>query len=166
MQIDRRDFLAAIAASSAAAILPAFPPAASGVRRVKLVNGPVFSVVARPTPPIWDAFHNGLWHYDPNSGGIPLIRHAGTGLTCRPVTGYPSYLAVQAIAIDNPLEAWPDDEAIEFIGQTSQVAMFNVPVFCALRPGHKGAVFLHWPQATASDPDPSPIIEDAPPLAL
>jgi len=167
MEIDRRNLMTGLATSATAAILPAFPaPAvASGVRRFTFVDGPVFSGPSKRPPSVWEALDSGVWHYDPGADNLPLIRHVGTGLICRRVRGYPTYWAVQAIAIDTPQDAWPDADALALIGQASELAMFNAAAFYDLRRRHKGAVFYYWPPATPDDPYPLPVTEDAPPLS-
>src|ERR1019366_7750683 len=163
MEIDRRNVLTGLATSTAAAMLPAFPATAalSGVGRFYFLDGPIYSDL----PPLPDGFRSAildaLWHFDPNHGGLWLIRHVPSGLTCRRAPQEHDRLALQAVSIESPLAEGP----MRLIGRAARVTAVHASHVCGCRPWHEGAVFFHYPQVHPRYPYALPLTEDAPPLS-
>ena len=172
MDVNRRDFLAGVAASSAAAILPALSGQAaapcprlredgtgqaSGLRRFRFTDGPIFSEPS-PVPRSSGDLIYSFWQFDPTDRAW-LIRHVPTGLLFRRLVQPHNYRSLQLVGIDSPQGAWPDAATIAavgtaayFVGGVACGRVFFSPAFIQHRRYEDGTAKWHT--------------EDAPPLVL
>jgi hypothetical protein len=178
MQIDRRDLLTGLAATVAAARLPAFAeastfakasvdtsagrpalPVKAGVRRFVFLDGPIFP---SPTPWVDEVFPVTFdrWHFDPNPKGLPLIRHEGSGLTLRRDPQEDDQFQLKAVFIEDPLEGWPDAERIAFVGRSALLPALH-GAYLRFLGDHAGAIYFRYKLRNFNDP----LTEDAPALA-
>jgi hypothetical protein len=170
MQIDRRDCLAGVAATAAAAMLPALPARAimSG-GRFYFTDGP-FSTLTPWSPAVDDALCS-LWQFDRNDR-LWLIRHIVTGLMCRRAPQEYDGFAVQAVSLDVSAEAWrplviepwPDAATLAAIGRAAHCVAFAAFLKRAGWPAHRRAIFLRYAQTDAAATR-HVHIEDAPALS-
>ena len=150
MEIDRRNLLTGlVATSTAAAILPALPASAAvaDASRFCFPNG---VIISDPTFAQWiprRLMLGSLWHFDPNHGGPWLIRHVPTGLTCRQAPQDGDRFALQAVSIDAENADWPE-VALKFVGWAARLVAPHASLVLGCRPWHEGAVFFHYPQVT------------------
>jgi hypothetical protein len=167
MEIDRRDLLTGLATSTAAAMLPALPAQAilSGVRRFVFLDGPIFSTLTPPPRGVFSAILlRGLWHFDPDDGENWYIRHVATGLTCRRAPQELDPLALQAVSIDNPLEAWPDAGTVAVIGRAARFVALHTSLVHRWR-SHAGAIYLRYSACNPRNPVALPNTKGAPALS-
>jgi len=166
MEIDRRALFTGLAAATAVAMLPALPAQviSTGLRRFEFLDGPIFSTLTPPPRGVRSAILRGLWQFDPYDGDYWLIRHVATGLTCRRAPQAHDGLALQAVCIDNPREAWPNAEALALIGRASRLTAVHASIMRG-RSAHAGAIYLRYTRSNPDNPFDLPAIEGAPALS-
>jgi hypothetical protein len=166
MEIDRRALFTGLAATAAAAMLPALPAQviATGLRRFEFLDGQIFSTSTPPPRGVRSAILRGLWQFDPYDGDYWLIRHVATGLTCRRAPQDHDGLALQAVCIDNPREAWPDAEALALIGRAARLTAVHASIMRG-RSAHAGAIYLRYTRSNPENLFDLPDIEGAPALS-
>jgi hypothetical protein len=154
MEIDRRELFTGLVATTGVAVLPALPAQAilSGVRRFEFLDGPIFSTLTPPPRGVFSTILlRGLWHFDPDDGENWLIRHVATGLTCRRAPQELDPLALQAVSIDNPLEAWPDAGTVAVIGRAARFVALHTSLVHRWR-CYAGAIYLRYTACNPRNP--------------
>jgi hypothetical protein len=167
MKIDRRELVTGVAATTAAAMLPALPAhgASFGAERFYYSVSFLFSLATPWSLASNRAHYESRWHFDPNPKGGPLIQHEDSGLAfCRrPQPDNP--FVMEAVFIDPPLDGWPDAEGIAAVGRAS-VWAFVQGQNLRYWERRKGAFYFRYrPRKTAGDDYTPPYVEDAPALS-
>jgi hypothetical protein len=164
MGIDRRDLLTGMAATGAAAMLPALPAhgASFGAERFYYSVSFLFSL-STPSSDAAYAAHHARWHFDPNPKGRALVKHEASGLAFRLAPQPADPFVMEAVFIDAPLDGWPDVEEMAAVGRAS-VWAFGLGENLCYWERRPGAIYFRRRHRYPGGYIP-PYVEDAPALS-